>query len=106
MQAAHAEAGEYPWSNEFDPALANTSEGGLNENTPVHMYKDGATREAVYDLSGNVWEWSNDWNEDRRYPWLKGGYDKDYAKSSARLDLHPLSWSDGLGLRCVVVSIS
>lgn len=51
---------EYPWGGDFDPAKANTKESKLNRTTPVHMYPDGRTPEGVWDLAGNVWEWSQD----------------------------------------------
>ena len=49
----------YPWENEFDAARANTGEGErLGRTSPVGMYPGGANKAlALYDLSGNVWEW-------------------------------------------------
>ena len=106
LTAAHAADHAYPWGDEFDATKANTKEGGLEQNSPVHMYPSGATPEDIYDLSGNVWEWSADWDEDK-YPWLKGGWDgKDQAKSSARGWGAPHDTYGYGGFRCVVVPIS
>jgi formylglycine-generating enzyme required for sulfatase activity len=49
----------YPWGEAFDVTLANTGEGeSVNTTTAVGMYPRGInTALALYDLSGNVWEW-------------------------------------------------
>lgn len=49
---------EYPWGEEFDPAMANTSEGGLRGTSPVGAYPDGASPYGAMDMAGNVWEWT------------------------------------------------
>jgi formylglycine-generating enzyme required for sulfatase activity len=50
---------EYPWGNRFDPARANTSESNLRSTTPVAMYPAGASMYGVWDMAGNVWEWTS-----------------------------------------------
>lgn len=62
----------YPWSDTFDPTCANTEESGLNQTTPVHLYPAGQTPEGVWDLAGNVWEWTNE-KEDGNWYYLSGG---------------------------------
>jgi hypothetical protein len=49
---------EYPWGKDFDPAKANTSESGRIGTTAICTYPQGATPTGIYDLSGNVWEWT------------------------------------------------
>jgi formylglycine-generating enzyme required for sulfatase activity len=49
---------EYPWGDEFDPAKANTTEGGLGGTSPVGAYPDGASPYGAMDMAGNVWEWT------------------------------------------------
>ena len=64
---------EYPWGDEtFDASRANTNESNLGATTPVHMYRDGATPEGIYDLAGNVWEMSADWSSGGS-AYLRGG---------------------------------
>lgn len=56
----HASSGgdgrEYPWGDEFDPACANTLEGGPLTTTPVGVHPAGASPWGVLDLAGNVEE--------------------------------------------------
>ena len=84
---------EYPWgATDFDPACANTEESNLGQTTPVDMYPAGRSADGVWDMAGNVFEWTADRHEeDKDRAWLKGGswyWDKDYAKSSAAVDGH------------------
>lgn len=105
--ARSTHGGEYPWGAHFDLALANTEESNLQGTTPAHMYRDGVSPEGVWDLAGNVWEWSVDLHRGT-YPWLTGGSwydDGDRAKASAAV----FRFSPGLnlfGFRCCVAPIS
>ena len=109
-QATHSHDGrDYPWGSEFNADHVNSSESGLNQPTPVHMYPTGITPDGVWDLSGNVWEWSSDVNRMDGWPLLRGGtYDSDKSE----VDVSSLSWNipddcnPFFGFRCVVVPIS
>ena len=48
----------YPWGNAFAPDRANTWIGGPGDTVPVGLYYDGCTPNGIYQLTGNVWEWS------------------------------------------------
>ncbi|MCB9150261.1 MAG: SUMF1/EgtB/PvdO family nonheme iron enzyme [Caldilineaceae bacterium] len=110
MTTAHADEYEYPWgADEFDTSRANTSESELNQTTPVHMYADGVTVDGVWDMSGNVYEWSADVDESDGWPWLKGGAywrSGDNATSAARNGGGPVDRDVSVGFRCVVVPSS
>lgn len=48
----------YPWGNVFNPAHANTWHGGRDDTVEVTEFREGATPSGVYQLIGNVWEWT------------------------------------------------
>jgi formylglycine-generating enzyme required for sulfatase activity len=97
---------DYPWAGKFDPALANTAESSLQQTTPVDMYLDGKTQACIFDLAGNVWEWTNDMERTDWY-FIKGGSWATGAEK-ARAGLRSAGgggsfWSDLRGFRAVVV---
>lgn len=48
----------YPWGNAFDANRANTWSSSQRETVPVNEYVAGCTPNGVYQLIGNVWEWT------------------------------------------------
>lgn len=50
----------YPWGSDFDSAVCNTQEVGIRRLTPVNQYPGGRSPFGVYDLFGNVLEWTAD----------------------------------------------
>ena len=56
---------EYPWGNEWDPKVTNTGDDGKWEEgvAPVGAYENNKSPYGAYDMSGNVWEWVDDWYE-------------------------------------------
>ena len=58
----------YPWGDNFDKQLCNTSELGLRDTTPVGIFLEGSSPYGLLDLSGNVWEWTRSLRADYPYP--------------------------------------
>ena len=50
----------YPWgTDELSPTLANYNESNKGKTMPIGSY--GANGYGLYDMAGNVWEWTWDW---------------------------------------------
>lgn len=83
----------YPWGKEFDKAKANTREGGVppaqhhdhsaggkqgtasdKGTVAVGSYEAGKSPYGVYDMAGNVREWTDNWFDDKKiYRSVRGG---------------------------------
>ncbi len=48
----------FPWGEDFDPARANTSDGGPVDTTPVGAFPGGASPFGMLDAAGQVFEWT------------------------------------------------
>jgi formylglycine-generating enzyme required for sulfatase activity len=98
--AAGGRAGRiYPYGKRFDPLKNNTFETHIRRTTPVGIFANGRTPEGVYDLSGNVWEWTRSlWGErwqspDYAYPYdAQDGREDPEAPPQARRVVRGGSW--------------
>ena len=118
----------WPWGDRWEENRANTEEAGLGETSPVGLFPQGASPYGVYDLAGNVWEWTGSlWGRtsirqpDYRYPYnphdgreqedrsslfvVRGGsWGRPWQKTRGayRGKNHPNDFSIGVGFRVVV----
>ncbi len=58
---------QYPWADEKGKPTSKllNYDNNVGATTPVGSYPDGATPEGLYDMAGNVWEWSDSWYDEK-----------------------------------------
>ena len=59
---------EYPWGNEWNPEYLNAGQEE-QDLMPVNSYEQGKSPYGIYNMAGNVMEWTADWYE--AYPGSK-----------------------------------
>jgi len=119
-KAARGNTGfDYPWGNNIDGSRANYSNSGDpwdNGTTPVGMYNgqitqgfsttDSPSPFGVYDLAGNVWEWTDSWyNDTSSYRVGRGGnfsLNDYFLQSWYRTNGAATGCDSGIGFRCVL----
>jgi formylglycine-generating enzyme required for sulfatase activity len=109
----------YPWGNQWDPAAVPTPDKGRTLTGPddVTAHPRGASPFGVEDLTGNAWQWTDEYSDDHtRAAILRGGSyyqpqgSRWYFPQSYRLGEHgklllmaPAKDRSGtVGFRCVV----
>lgn len=117
-----AQGGEqrlYPWGNEWDPSAVPAPEQSRTQRPPtaVDAYPKGASPFGVMDLVGNVWQWTDEYQDDHtRAAIVRGGSyyqpqgSRWYFPQAYRLDEHgkyllmapSIDRSGSIGFRCVV----
>ena len=59
--ARGTEGRKYPWGKEEPGENRTNFNNNIGHPTPVGIFPQDATPEAVVDMGGNVWEWCADW---------------------------------------------
>lgn len=114
----------YPWGKGLrcDLANYNSQSNGpcTGDTTPVGSYAEGVSPYGLYDMAGNVWEWTLDWHTDSydlslpsanptgaptgTYRVLRGSSWFDYefsARTTFRGRADPSMAENYIGFRCV-----
>jgi formylglycine-generating enzyme required for sulfatase activity len=97
----------FPWGDTADPERANYTESKIGTTSAVGCFASGASSYGVEELSGNVWEWSQDVH--RYGKTIRGGAyytEANEVSAAAAFRNHPDLGYNAAGFRCVVVPIS
>jgi formylglycine-generating enzyme required for sulfatase activity len=112
----------FPWGHEIERENANYYSshdlfekivGRLGDTTPVGFYNgktyegyqtiDSPSPYGLYDMAGNVWQWTGDVYKDAHYRYMRGGSKTDYAYNLrvwTRNNATPVYHSPNVGFRC------
>ncbi|MBN1122424.1 MAG: SUMF1/EgtB/PvdO family nonheme iron enzyme [Anaerolineae bacterium] len=113
----------YPWGNDYIAENVVVGSTSNEETWKVGSKPGGASWVGAFDLSGNVWEWLNDWYNSIYYQTLEDGVvnpqgpnsgdwhvlrggawynGTDYIRATNRDSSNPARTNNGYGFRCAV----
>lgn len=85
----------YPWGKDADPGKANVRglEDGTRYTAPVGEYEEGNSPYGIFDMAGNVWEWTMDWYQ----PYEGNNFSSDLYGTSLKV-IKGGSWQSNMDL--------
>jgi formylglycine-generating enzyme required for sulfatase activity len=107
----------WPWGNSWISHEANTRENGEDESADVGSHPLDVSEFGIFDMAGNVSEWTQDWYQPypgnthkekeygEQFKVLRGGSSKaskEFARAQFRARLPDGFRSTDLGFRCVI----
>ncbi len=95
--ARHTDGREWAWGNEWEDGIVNTREAQVGRTTAVGAFPRGAAECGAQDMSGDVWEWTDNMS-------VRGGswnYNRDDARVAGRDWDYPDSSNFYYGFRVV-----
>ena len=102
--ARGADGRTYPWGEDWVAGkYCNSSEAGIGGITPIDEFPESASPYGVWDMSGNVEEWTDSKHESGDLRVLRGGtwyFIGNGVRASNRVRNNPSSSSHYLGFRC------
>jgi iron(II)-dependent oxidoreductase len=108
---------KFPWGDATDCSRANLWNSGVGDTAPVDSYPQGASVGQVFQLVGNVWEWTANyfaaWNSSaarlelpKALKSIRGGAFDTYFSNHATCQFQsgevPLARKHNIGFRCAV----
>ncbi len=107
---------KYPWGDTMDRRKANVWGSGPNRVVPVDEFAEGVSVGGLYQLIGNVWEWTagnldvdpagDDHGEQKLLKSLRGGAFDTYFENQANCQFasgeNPINRKHNIGFRCAL----